>query len=247
MVDLLDEDYELLSAYLDRELTEPEQTALEARLQAEPQLQAALEELRVVKQAVAALPIVPAPRDFRLTPAVAAAARTPQPRVVPWWMAAAAALALVLVGIGVVVLTRPPDDQPPAMIAAAPTEIVSPTADEGADATVFEAALSAAEFAPTLPPSPEVGLTRQMSATPTALPPMPMLAAPPSATEEADEAVASMAFEAALVDAQEAGQSAAEAPGAGVLALLAPDVTLQGVLQELAALLWALVQLALRS
>jgi anti-sigma factor RsiW len=252
MADLADKDYELLSAYLDRELTEAEQTALEARLQAEPQLQATLEELRVVKQAVAALPIVPAPRDFRLAPTMAAPAILPraaaQPRVARWWVGAAAALALVLVGLGVIFTAQPSEEPLPVMVAAVPTEALTPTPDEGAEAAVFEAALSAVELAPasTLPPSPEAGLTRQMMDTsPTAPPPMPMLAAPAAVTDEADEAIASMAFEAAPVDAPGVGQPASEAPSADVFALSAPDVPLQSVLREIAALLWALVQLAL--
>lgn len=67
MSDLTDHDYEQLSAYLDEALTAAERAALEARLRAEPALRAALDDLRVVQQAVASLPVLRAPRDFRLT------------------------------------------------------------------------------------------------------------------------------------------------------------------------------------
>jgi hypothetical protein len=64
-------DLETLSAYLDGELAAPEAARLEARLEAEPALKAALDELRATSQAVRSLPALRVPRNFTLTPQMA--------------------------------------------------------------------------------------------------------------------------------------------------------------------------------
>lgn len=72
---------ELLSAYLDGELSPKEQARLEARLAADPDLRARLEALRRTVALVRHLPQVQAPRHFLLTPAMIASAQsTPAPR-----------------------------------------------------------------------------------------------------------------------------------------------------------------------
>ncbi|MEK7326823.1 MAG: hypothetical protein AAB217_16385 [Chloroflexota bacterium] len=58
---------ELLSAYLDNQLTPAERAKLERRLAQEPQLQATLDDLRTVKVRLVALPKVKPPRNFTLT------------------------------------------------------------------------------------------------------------------------------------------------------------------------------------
>src|SRR5438105_9101614 len=63
------QDYELLSAYLDGELSEAERKTLEARLTAEPSLTAALNDLRVTIQVMRAAPRLKSPRNFTLDPA----------------------------------------------------------------------------------------------------------------------------------------------------------------------------------
>ncbi len=57
-------DDELLSAYLDGELTADERAAVEARLATDPAAQQLLHELRSVSQSVQALPIETLGRDF---------------------------------------------------------------------------------------------------------------------------------------------------------------------------------------
>lgn len=66
---LNDADLELLSAYLDNELSFGERAELERRLRAEPDLRAELDDLQRVA-ALVRLSAVRAPRDFRLDPAV---------------------------------------------------------------------------------------------------------------------------------------------------------------------------------
>jgi anti-sigma factor RsiW len=65
---LNNDDLDLLSAYIDNELTDTERTQLEARLQQEPALRTTLAELRATVEAVRALPPVRPPRSFTLDP-----------------------------------------------------------------------------------------------------------------------------------------------------------------------------------
>ncbi len=68
-------DLELLSAYLDEELSAAERADLETRLQADANLQRELERLRATKALIASLPTLSSPRDLRLTRAMAGAPR----------------------------------------------------------------------------------------------------------------------------------------------------------------------------
>jgi anti-sigma factor RsiW len=97
-----EEDLELLSAYLDGELSTAQRTRVEARLAAEPELRSALEELQYVVRTLRTVPTLPVPRDFRLDPAKYG-------RGTAWWarygamrlvgtLGAAAAVALIAVG-----------------------------------------------------------------------------------------------------------------------------------------------------
>ncbi len=141
------QDIELLSAYIDDALSDAERASLESRLQREPALQRELNELRVVVQAVRALPPVKAPRNFTLTADMVA---LPEPEPLPkaatfllfptsaMFSALSAAAATVLILFGVVILfiqaSAPPiasqapiatdsaDYQPPAGVAIQPTD-----------------------------------------------------------------------------------------------------------------------------
>lgn len=59
-------DLERLSAYLDGALSPGEAAALEARLEAEADLKAALDDLRFVAHSLRRLPVIPVPRNFTL-------------------------------------------------------------------------------------------------------------------------------------------------------------------------------------
>ena len=146
---LTDQDYELLSAYLDNQLTEAEHTALEARLQAEPDLRRELASLRQTRALVHQLPLLKAPRDFTLD---ASFARAPRARRVLAFPAAfsalSAAAAVVLFLFGGYFLTRSsfqaaPLSSRPAQVAQIPTLAVV-TEQVG----VISAAPAAANFAP---------------------------------------------------------------------------------------------------
>lgn len=87
-------DYELLSAYLDRELGQKDKTRLVARIVKEPELAKALEELRQTRSLLRQTPHRKAPRNFTLTPKMAGI-RPPVPRVVPA-LSWASAIAMVM-------------------------------------------------------------------------------------------------------------------------------------------------------
>src|SRR5438128_2566349 len=101
---LSDQDFELLSAYLDDQLSPSARAALEQRLAAEPSLRAALDELQQTTTLLKAAPRLIPPRNFTLDP-------VRYGRRVPWWArsgamqligAVGAAASVVLIILGVV-------------------------------------------------------------------------------------------------------------------------------------------------
>jgi len=88
---------ELLSAYLDGELSPGERARLEARLEADPALRERLEGLRQTVALVRDLPRVQPPRNFLLTPSMVA---SPRPRPAPRrWLAPALTFATAVSGL----------------------------------------------------------------------------------------------------------------------------------------------------
>lgn len=101
-----DRDTELLSAYLDNQLSPAERAKLERRLETDSQLRAALDGLRYAKTTLGALPTVKPPRNFTLTPAmVGQTTRTPR-RVSPLIPALNWATALAAIVLAVLVVTE---------------------------------------------------------------------------------------------------------------------------------------------
>ncbi len=97
-------DLEQLSAYLDGQLPRSSQTRLERRIQLDPALAAALEELRQTRALLRRTPQRRAPRNFTLT-ARMAGIRPPVPRLVPvfsWASAVAIVLFIFTLGAGLV-------------------------------------------------------------------------------------------------------------------------------------------------
>jgi hypothetical protein len=88
-------DWELLSEYVDGQLSSKKQGRLEARLQQEPDLRTALEDLRRTKMILRSVPRLKAPRNFTLKPSM-----VPQPktrRIYPIFQLATAVASLMLV------------------------------------------------------------------------------------------------------------------------------------------------------
>ena len=75
-------DVELLSAYLDGQLSSSDSAKLESRLGSDPQLQATMDELRTARGLLRQLPQRSAPRNFTLTPKMTGL-KAPVPRVYP--------------------------------------------------------------------------------------------------------------------------------------------------------------------
>ena len=75
-------DLEQLSAYLDGQLSQSSRTRLETRIQSDPALASALEELRQTRAFLRRTPQRRAPRNFTLTPGMAGI-RPPVPRAGP--------------------------------------------------------------------------------------------------------------------------------------------------------------------
>jgi hypothetical protein len=97
-------DLELLSAYIDGELSARGLARLLPRLEREPGLKQALEEMNAVVQQLGALPEAPLPRSFTLTPEVAGIRSRPRAYPVFQFATALAAIAFVaLVGLDTVV------------------------------------------------------------------------------------------------------------------------------------------------
>ncbi len=95
MTNLSFRDLEHLSAYLDGQLAQAERTCLDTRLAADPNLSAALDELRAARAILRRTPPRRAPRNFTLTPKMAGI-RPPVPRAVPVFRFASAITTLVL-------------------------------------------------------------------------------------------------------------------------------------------------------
>jgi anti-sigma factor RsiW len=165
--DLPARDVELLSAYLDQGLSPRQERKLHARLEREPDLRWALDELRRTVAIVRSLPEVHPPRSFTLAPEVAGERRRPAAYPVLQLATALATLAFVAV-VGLDTLSSggsvgalAPSSQEQAQRLAAPQ----------AEAT--EAAMPAEEIPSLGAAQPEESLQAQgelPAVTPTALP-----------------------------------------------------------------------------
>ena len=114
-------DMENLSAYLDGQLSQSERTRLEMRLQAEPDLAAALEELRQTRALLKHIPPRRAPRNFTLTPGMAGI-QPPIPRLVPVFSwASAVAMLLFIFTLGTSLVGQLSINTAAPMLAAAPS------------------------------------------------------------------------------------------------------------------------------
>jgi hypothetical protein len=113
-------DVEQLSAFLDGQLSQAEKARLEARIQSDPTLAAALADLRQARAILRRTPKHRLPRNFTLTPKMAGI-RPPVPRLVPalGW-ASAVAMLLFLLTLGTNLLGQISFGAAAPMMAAAP-------------------------------------------------------------------------------------------------------------------------------
>lgn len=167
-----DRDLELLSAYVDGELSDREAAALEQRLRHEPALSAALEDMRATIALLNKLPSLKAPRNFTLDPA-----RFRRPA--PWWSrlftltnvlqlsGALGTVVSVMLIIGALLLNGMVDQNAKTQDAAQPAGVQAPTnepqVEESASPLLEEAAPSE---------MPQVALVPTEASAPAATPPM---------------------------------------------------------------------------
>jgi hypothetical protein len=92
-------EWEAISAYLDKQLSEKERVRLEARLKTSPELQFALEEMRQTRALLRSQPRLKAPRNFTLTPEMVGrkAKARPEPRSYLFFRFASAMATMLLV------------------------------------------------------------------------------------------------------------------------------------------------------
>lgn len=118
-------DWEALSAYIDDQLTRRERVRLESRIQSEPEMAAALEELGRTQAVLRSLPKLRAPRNYTLSPRMVPVRREPS-RAFPVlsFASALAAFLLVLVFIGDFFTSQPATMAPPMepQVAQAPAQ-----------------------------------------------------------------------------------------------------------------------------
>src|SRR5512146_937709 len=88
-------DLELLSSYLDGQLSSSDATRLEARLLTEPELRSVLRDLRSARGLLRQLPLRKAPRNFTLTPKMVGK-NPPLPRAYPAFRFVSALATLLL-------------------------------------------------------------------------------------------------------------------------------------------------------
>jgi hypothetical protein len=140
-------DWEQLSAYLDRQLKPSERSRLEARLQVDPGLRTALEELRRTRAVLRSTPQPRAPRKFTLTPEMVGA--RPARRLAPalGFVSALASIALIFVLIGDIF-----GRTAPAAPAAAPQLAAKAIRPTGAAVEAFNATSVEQGITESLPP-----------------------------------------------------------------------------------------------
>ncbi len=200
---LNDSDLELLSAYIDQQLTAADRATLEQRLEHEPALQLALEELRTTVGLLRELPAARPPRSFALDPRSVAPKRSWS---FPWMQLGSALVAATLLLVFGFVLTRgtggggSPASAP--MAASAPTSApaaaaptFAPAAPMSAAAEPTAAAAAEAPMAAGVAPTEVAASTSAPAAAlaPAATAAPPALEAAPKPAQEPTEALPSIA------------------------------------------------------
>ena len=160
---------ELLSAYLDGEVTGKERAVVEQALAESPELRQELESLRRTVALVKALPSTSAPRPFTLSEADVQA--TPAPRRslrLPNWAGGlalfATALVCVLIAGGVLLTSQfNPRVSAPAEVAQAPQEAASQAVEAEAEQDLDGPVEQAQEEAAEVPPQPAQDAAKEVA------------------------------------------------------------------------------------
>ena len=215
-------DLELLSAYLDGELTPRESDRLQARLEAEADLRWALEELRRTVSVVRSLPEVRPPRSFTLTPE--AAGSRARPAVYPLLQLATALATLAfaaVVGLDALssratgVALAPTFRDQGQLLTAAPVEEATqaPTSEpaQALSASAPEEPPAASDIQVVGSPTPEVPIGLEIERSAPVAEPGTATAFPTAMPEESPAAERPFTVEATPCGACGGGQGPAEA------------------------------------
>ena len=165
-------DTELLSAYLDGQLSKADSARLESRLKTDPELRTVYEGLRQSQVVLRKLPARRAPRNFTLTPKMAGI-KPPLPRAFPVFRLASA-LAAVLFFLGYALNLSVP--LAASMSAATPLAASAPAAVEMVTAPTE----APPTFAPKVAATQAISAAPQNDLAPTATPEAMTLAVPPN-------------------------------------------------------------------
>ena len=155
-------DVEAISAYLDGQLGQRDRARLEARLKADPTLQAALEEMRRTRAVLRAAPVLRAPRNFSLKPGmVPMKSRVPQPYPVLRLASVLASLLFLISFVGDLIYVPAPVLAPMAVgevTQATQAALMQSSAPEGAAEKLAAGAEPAADLTATAvsTPGPEI-------------------------------------------------------------------------------------------
>lgn len=199
-----DQDYELLTAYIDDELSPADRQRLEQRLATDTQLRAEMESLRETSAIIRTLPPLTAPRDFTLTPDIARRSARPN-RLIRFTtspvfstLSAAAAVFLLLAGSLLLlgIPSRPSADM--LNVAALPTPLPAAT-------TTLPEAADDMRALPTMTAPPTATIMRQTEADSVGA--AGAAEVTPTMTVEAT----AMAFESAPAGEEESGEMTDEA------------------------------------
>ncbi len=192
-------DIELLSAYLDNQLSSKDRARLEARLVQDPELKKTLQDLDRTRQLLHQLPRYRAPRNFYLKPEMVRA--TPRPKLAPVFgvitAVASVLLAIMLVGNQLVIpasqVALAPAQELPSQASTVQQEIARslPPAEVPTEALPV-AAMGAPAMPTDTPFTPPEPTTQLLPPTPTTI---YLYAFPPTATSEAGRSIAGMPTE----------------------------------------------------
>ena len=182
-------DLELLSAYLDGQLSPSDSARLESRISSDPSLRTALDNLRSTRSLLRQLPSRRAPHNFTLTPQMAGV-KPPTPRLVPVFrFASVAATFLFIIMFLINGLFSFAASTPAAFNAAAPmsAQEAAPAATEVLAPVPFAANASTETSSPRLMSASPLITQTPMSlgggisptATDTPIPPMALKSNPP--------------------------------------------------------------------
>lgn len=223
---MTEQDYELLSAYLDGELNSTEREALETRLMLDSALRDELEALRRTVALVRALPELRAPRNYTLDPAVYGRVAAAPPKNMIMFPRAnvrrllIAAASVMLAFVAVVAMLTNNDLQPTQnnQVAALPT---------------LTSTVETANAAPSALGTPQPPATKLQSSTGDALDVIPTESAMRAMVQPTATLASTMAFDTASGSSAPAEETDTTADAMFESAMAAPtDETLEDVMPE---------------